>query len=161
MGHPLLDVVAALVDLVALPADDNGVRMGALPALADVQVFDGPTPDEVDAVVALGVGVAVGDVTAADGTETPSWGGREDVSFDVGCVAEAWSGEVDRAGPRAAVVGVLEAVRSALVENEDLGGVCTRAYLAGWRYSPVPTDRGSMALMEFTVRVDATRFEGE
>lgn len=162
MGHPLEDVMSALLALVCVQ-DENGPLIGTAAGLEGVQVFDGPalTTVEVGGPGVLAVGLSLEEAAAAFGDDTPGWGGRREVSYDLGCVVQVATGDTDMAPPRAAVLGLFEAFRAVLVENEDLGGVCTRARVASWRYQPVQVpDVGALALIEFTVRVDATRFEG-
>lgn len=161
MGHPLDDALVAILAMVATTRDDNGVRMGALPGIEDALIFDGPALELPDQGRALALGVAGDEAATAFGNDTPSWGGRREVSYDLSCVAESWSGEVDMAPRRAQALALFEVVRAAIAADESLGGACTRAYVASWSYIAAQPPEGASAQIPFTVRVDATRFEGE
>lgn len=155
------DALDAMVALCASGPILGVVRAGTAPGLEGVNVFDGPPLGDVDQVGALALGVSMyPDLSAAIDDERPGYGGRRSETFLISGLAQASTGEVDLSIPRRRVYAVLAAFRVQLVEHPDLDGACDWARLARHTYRPVQTERGAIAQLEFTVRVDATRFEG-
>lgn len=160
MSAPVAAVLDALVALVAGPADGNGVRVGTATGLEGVQVFDGPPLNDPDIGDALALGLSIEDVSAASGEERPGWGDRRIESHSVTGLVQSSSGGVDVSASRLRAYALLDALRAVLVANRDLGGVCDWARLVRSTYRPVQTPDGCLVLIEFAIRVDATRFEG-
>lgn len=160
MSAPVTAALDALVTLVAGPADGNGVRVGTASGLEGVQVFDGPPLNDPDVGDALALGLSIDDVSAALGDERPSWGGRRTESHLLTGLVQSSSGGVDIATSRARAYALLDAFRAVLVANLDLSGTCDWARLVRTTYRPVQTGDGCLVLIEFAIRVDATRFEG-
>jgi hypothetical protein len=160
VSAPVAAALDAMLALVAAAPDENGARVGTATGLVGVQVFDGPPLSDVEVGDALALGLSIEDVSAALGDERPSWGGRRSESHDITGLVQSSSGGVDIAASRARAYELLGAVRAVLGANLDLGGVCDWARLVRTTYRPVQVADGSLVLIEFTIRVDATRFEG-
>jgi hypothetical protein len=160
MADPVAAALDAILALVAAPPDKNGVRVGTAAGLEGVTVYDGPPLADVEMGDALALGLSIEDISAAQGDETPTWGGTRDESHDVTGLIQSASGDVDLSTQRARAYELLAALRAVLIANRDLGGVCDWARLIRSTYRPIQGLDGSLALIEFTVRVDARRFEG-
>ena len=87
------------------------------------------------------------------------FGGRESVQVDIVCELTTWSGDTDAPAERTRAFGVLDVLSVLLARNRDLGGIADWARIVRATYEPRQTDMGAAADVEFTVRVDATRFE--
>lgn len=160
MSAPVAAALDALLALVASPLDRNGLRFGTAAGLEEVQVFDGPVLSDVEIGDALALGLAIEDISAAYGEERPGYGDRREESHSVTGLVQSSSGGVDIATSRQRAYALLDALRTVLVANRDLGGVCDWARLIRSTYRPVQTPDGCLVLIEFAIRVDATRFEG-
>ncbi|OJY47600.1 MAG: hypothetical protein BGP03_33245 [Pseudonocardia sp. 73-21] len=160
VSEPVAAVLDAMLALIAAPADGSGVRAGTAPGLEGVQVFDGPPLGEVEVGDALALGLSIEDVSAASGEERPGWGGRRTESHVVAGLVQSSTGGVDVAVSRVRAYQLLDALRAVLVANLDLSGTCDWARLVRSTYRPVQTAGGCLVLIEFAIRVDATRFEG-
>lgn len=145
MTHP---VPAAIDQLLVL--------FRGAPALDGVRVDDGPPVDDLDEGAAIGVGLGVQEASAAQVTSGYDLAGRND-TMDLLCVAQCWSGDRDPAPLRARTYELFDVVGALLALNPDLGGAVTWARVARHSYRPVQGPDGAMAVIEFTVRVDANR----
>lgn len=145
MAHP----VPASVDQLL-------VLFRGAPALDGVRVDDGPPVEDMDDGRAIGVGVSVQDVNGAQVTSGYDLGGRND-SFDIACAAQCWSGDTDMPAMRTQVYALFDLIGALLAANPDLGGVVTWARMVRHAYRPMQDRAGALALIEFTVRVDANR----
>lgn len=159
MAHPVVDVLDALLQLCG-PADAAGVRYGT-GQLAGVRVFDGPSVADVEDLDIAALGLAIVQVAAAAGTTRPGYGSDRIETFDVGGLVQSVSGDTDMTPRRVRAFELLDAVRSLLVADPTVGGKCMRAFVARWGYQPEQSVDGSSAVVTFTIRVDARRFEGD
>lgn len=160
MSAPVAAALDALLGLVS-EVDANGVRVGlAAAGFGGVQVFDGPPLNDPDVGDALALGLAIEDISAAYGDERPGFGDRRIESHSVTGLVQSSTGGVDIAASRARAYELHDALRAVLVANRDLDGLCSFARLIRSTYRPVQTPDGCLVLIEFAIRVDATRFEG-
>lgn len=148
MAHPVVAVLDALL-----------IEIGIAPALSGVQIFDGPPVAEIDHD-AIAVGVSIDDATGATGTTRPGYGTDRTETFDITGFTQAWSGDVDIAARRARAFALLDALRSLLIADPSVGGTCQQAVMTRWAYRPVQGPAGSLAVVNFGIRVNARRFEG-
>ena len=159
MAHPVVDVLDALLELCG-PVDVDGVRYGT-GRLAAVRVFDGPSLADVEDLDIAALGLGIDQVAAAAGATRPGYGNDRAETFDVGGLVQSVSGETDMTPRRARAFELLDAVRSLLVADPTVGGKCMRAFVARWAYRPEQSVDGSSAVVTFTIRVEARRFEGD
>ena len=159
VSAPIPAALDALIGLIASEPDHNGLLVGTAPGLEGVQIFDGPVLSGVDSD-ALGLGISIEDVSAASGEERPGFGDRRTESHDITGLVQSSTGGVDIGTPRARAYELLDALRAVLVANRDVGGTCDWARLVRSTYRPVQVADGCLVLIEFAIRVDATRFEG-
>lgn len=150
MGHPVPETIDALLALWRAEPELGGGK---------VRVDDGPPVDGIDVGDALGVGLGVQDATGSQVATSYGYGSREH-GFDVTCVAQSWSGDTDLAAVRTRVYEMLGAAQRALDLFRDLGGVVDWARVTRHTYRGTRDEAGALALIEFTVRVDAHRDEG-
>jgi len=160
MSEPVDDAVNAILGLLGPAPDANGVRTATAAGVAGWQVFDGPPLADIENPDVIGVGLAVEGGAAAVGETRREIGGRHVESFTVSCAVQSWSGDTAMSGMRVRAYGGFRAVRDVLVANRDLGGVCDWARVVRHTYRPVQGPDGALALIDFAIRVDATRFEG-
>lgn len=146
MTHPVPAAMDKLLELYrGAPALGGG----------KVRIDDGPPVDGLDRGDALGVGLGVQD--AATGVTTSfDYAGQTD-TFDIGCVAQSWSGSTELALLRTRVYEMFGAATRLVELNRDLGGAVTWARVTRHTYRAVQDEDGALALIEFTVRVDAHR----
>lgn len=162
MGHPLDDAMTGLLALVCPDGPDrNGVMLATATGLEGVRVLEGqqindPTEDEL-----LGIGLAIEEAADAFGDDVQGWGRRRDTTYQLGCLVQVASGDTEMGPRRRRVLELLDAFRALLLADETVGGSCTRAWLDSWRYQGEQSSNGSTALVQFTVAVNAVRFEGE
>jgi len=162
MGHPLDDVMDGLLALVCPDGPDrNGVMTATAAGLDGVLVLDGQQTDDPSEPEFLGIGLAIDEAADAFGDDTQGWGRRRDTTYQIGCLAQVWAGDTEMAPRRRRVLQILDAFRALLLADETVGGSCTRAWLESWRYQGEQSSIGSTALVQFTVAVNAVRFEGE
>ena len=118
--------VPALIDyLVALFT--AAATLGA--ATPPVTIFDGPPTTELDAVLALYVGLSDPDNTAAEaaGDSVQSWGGlgrfARNETTTIHCCAQAWGGLDDMKTVRIAATGIVAAVETLMqADTTQFGG---------------------------------------
>lgn len=122
--------------------------------LAGTQIVDGPpTVDVAGDVVA--VGVTPDDPGDVASTEDIAGLGAVQESFDVLCLARSWSGGDGVKAQRDRTYRLIAAVKTAVAADESLGGVVTRARLAGSSYSPWRTSTGQLVVdVTFRITVD-------
>lgn len=147
MTHPVPAAIDKLLELYrGAPALGSG----------KVRIDDGPPVDGLDRGDALGVGLGVQDAGSTGVATSFDYAGQSDV-FDIGCVAQSWSGSTELAPLRTRVYEMF-GVAARLVElNRDLGGAVTWARVTRHTYRGMQDEDGALALIEFTVRVDAHR----
>jgi hypothetical protein len=162
MGHPLDDVMTALLGLLVPAGEDaNQVLTATATGLEGVRVFDGPPVNAPAELEYLVLGLSMDQDASVNGQDVQGWGGRRDVSYGITNLLQVMSGDTTVATVRRRLLQLLDAFGALLRADESLGGVCTRAWLSEWRYQAVESAKGATALIEFTVGVDAVRFEGE
>lgn len=160
MSAPVAAALDALLGLVS-EVDTNGVRVGLASAgFGEVQVFDGPPLADQEIGDALALGLAIEDISAAYGDERPRFGERREESHSITGLVQSSSGGVDISASRARAYELHDALRDVLVANRSLDGAWDFARLIRSTYRPVQTPDGCLVLIEFAIRVDATRFEG-
>lgn len=160
-ADPMPAVLDALVELVA-PGQDgtSGIRTATAPGLEGVQVFDGPPLGDLEIGDALALGTSMFMDLPAVATEHVGYGGRRTDSFLISGLLQSSTGEVNLAIPRGRAYELLAVFRALIAANLDLGGSCDWARMARHTYRAAQTSSGAIALIEFAIRVDATRFEG-
>lgn len=87
-------------------------------------------------------------------------GGRRTIPVEVACQLAVWTGDVEMAVVRAEVFVVLEALGAILAADRTLGGVVDWARILRANYQPAQSPDGAVALIDFAVQAEATRFEG-
>lgn len=142
------------------PIDDAIVAIVALlraqPELASVRIEDGPPPTGISEPDAIGVGVSTEDVEAGSTTTSRAMG-SESEPIDIRCVTQSWSGETDFAPLRRRALELVEIVRRLLPQLVIPGVMSARVVRRSYRPLPAMGGEPPMALVEFTVRVDAYR----
>jgi hypothetical protein len=156
-AHPAPAVIDALY-----------ARCVAATPLTGVRLFDGPPleedpplsePEDND-VVAVGLSL-VPLLAVASGERRAGWGEDRTERFDLACLAQSFSDDPQTLpAARLRTFTLLDAVGTLLDTDPTLGGACDRAQLATWSYRPLQLDIGVLAIVDFAIRVDATRFEG-
>lgn len=106
--------------------------------------------------------VGTGAQGAAGGVQATTGFGLADRAYELEVVSElhVWSGATDPAAVRSQAFAVLDELARLLALTPDLGGVVEWARVSRSTYTPMHDGAGTKALIEFTVRVDARRFEG-
>jgi len=144
-------VPAALAALLAI--------LRAEPALADVQVVDGPpTTDQSDAdLVAVGWSLE-GDLAAEVAQSFNAAGARtRDEDFDIACWLDTWSGDQDFASARARAYELLAVVENAIRASgasptaPTLNGAVQWAHLTRYTLRQSLTDQGAQVSVPFTI----------
>lgn len=152
--HPIGDAVKALRDRVAAAAAARQVEGDETTTIR----VDLGNPGEFEEWQAIGIALATAPVEPLDERPVTRTLGLEVLDFDIVCVALAWNGEDDREGRMFVALELVDLVRGELERDPTLGlpavmsAHVDRAGL-GWE----PSDRGTQALVEFTVRVSAHR----
>lgn len=157
MTHPIDAAIAGLVatwdGAAELAYDVDGESTGLL-------VSDDPLLDGTDVRRLLLVGTSAQYLPGgAQANVRHGYGGRESVQVDIVCELTTWSGDTDAPAERTRAFDVLAALTTLLSRNRDLGGTADWARITRVTYEPGQADLGAAATVEFTVRVDATRFE--
>lgn len=158
MTHPAPQCIENLLSRLG-PEDADGVRMG-VGEFADVRIFDGPPLADIENPDVIAIGLSIEDIAAAQGETVHGWGGQRQEPFVLTGLTQSWSGEVAMAARRARVYELLRLLGVVLKTDQTLGGACDWARIVRHTYRPVQTPSGALALIEFAIRVDATRFEG-
>jgi hypothetical protein len=163
-GHPARRVITALLDMLGPPPGDDGIRHANGPGLAvadeqvPVRVFDGPPLDGIDEPDVIGIGLSGGGNGEATGSTRPGYGGAHQIEqFDIGCLAQSWSGDVAIGVHRDRAFDLFDAVVARLEQDPRVRGTCERARVGRWAYRAIQTGEGSIAVIEFSVRVDTRR----
>lgn len=155
--HPVPAAIDALIALwrgaPTLAYDVNGTPVA-------LRVHDTVALEDLDEPRALVV--ATGAQGAAGGVQATTGFGLADraYEFEVACELHVWSGDTDPAPLRTQAFAVLDELARLLAVRRDLGGVADWARMTRSTYTPMHDSTGTKALIEFTVRVDARRFEG-
>jgi hypothetical protein len=168
MAHPIPEAIDALITLWTGHADlAYEVDGRPVPLL----VIDGPPISDFDDYRVLAVGVASQALTGglnpfshADAAESRAvfgGGGRRVMRFEVACQLGVWSGDTDMSTIRSAAYETLETLGVILTGERTLGGVVDWARITRDAYQPTQSPNGAGAAVDFTVLVEATRFEGE
>lgn len=127
---------------------------------ARVRVDDGPPIRGLDDPDAIGIGMTVQDVQAAQGTVQHGYGSRTE-QFDVSCAIDSWTGNPDDlASRRVRAYELLAVVTSELAEDPTLAGTVIWARITRHTYRPYTGEDGAGVLLEFAVRMDAETDEG-
>lgn len=127
-------VPAALDALVAL----FGSRVSA-------QIIDGPPTQDVAGDV-VAVGLAPSEPVDVQSTETIAGFDTVEEFFDVLCLARSWSGNDGVKAQRDRTYVLLDAAKTAVLEDPTLSGVVTRARFSGSTYMPWRTERGQLVV---------------
>jgi len=129
----------------------------AAPALAGVEVTDGPPQRNSAALEALSVGWspsedvdAVEVTTSAEGLAVPD---RE--QYLIHCSLGVLNGDRDLTAARARAYQIHGAAGATLAGNQSLGGVVMSAQMGDHSLRYSDTDAGMLARVNFTIRVDA------
>lgn len=146
------DVLATLHELVA----------AALSAEQDTAVKDGPLLDDLDEPDAVGIGVE-----AATEEGEPGRGNRTRVlcntrdTLDITCVTQSLNGDNDLRTARRRAYGLLAVVESVLPALVQELRAVWKAEVLLHTYRPLRTDQGTLAVVEFTVRIEVIGKTGE
>ncbi|MCX5201046.1 hypothetical protein OG897_06165 [Streptomyces sp. NBC_00237] len=131
----------------------------AAPALAEVEVLDGPPVGDMADADLVVVGWAPGADTAAELVQDFAYAGarRRDEELSISCWVESWSGDLE-IGPRRerafALLAVVEdAIRASggAPEAPTLGGTVLWSHLTRAALQQFTTDQGVRAGIAFTV----------
>jgi hypothetical protein len=136
--------------------------------LAGVHVQDGPPTANVGGlprVLVIGGEWQPSDVAraGANGTQEPSMGNASrNETITVACSAYSQSGDPDMAGRRTETFAVTAALENAVVADRTLGGlVLGDARVASVdEYRPLQNERGSAAVVNFTITATALLWDG-
>lgn len=133
-------------------------------------VIDGPPISDFDDYRALAIGVASTELTgglnpfshaaAAESRTGFGGGGRRTLRHEVACQLGVWSGDTDLETVRDAAYEVLDTLGVILIGDRTLGGVVDWARITRDAYQPSQSPTGAGVAIDFTVLVEATRFEG-
>lgn len=154
MTHPAPAAIDALLKLLrseqTLVYQVNGVD-------TRVRVDDGMPVADLDDPDAIGIGLSLDEVAATSDTRFDLRGGED--RFDISCVVQSWTGDVEAPAPRSRAFELLDIVRDVLAAHQNLGlpGLVIDARLSRWSYRPTQDATGVAALIDFTVRVHARR----
>lgn len=165
--HPVAATIDGLIALwtghAALAYDVNGVSVPML-------VVDGPPLSEFDDLRVLAVGVGSQSLTginspfagvqASQGNTGFGPGGRQTSRYEVACQLGVWSGDTNLVGVRTDAYATLRTLARLLTASRTLGGVVDWARIVRDAYQPAQGRDGSGVAIDFTVQVEATRFEG-
>lgn len=156
--HP---VQAAISGLLAVwrdaPSLEYETEVDGVAVTLPLQVDDGRPLEDLDNPRALFVGTG-SDFMPGGGQGTSGYdlAGRNDV-VDVACEVHVWSGDTDPAPVRADALAVFDELTSLLHADPHLGGSVDWARVSRSSYIGLRDDQGVHAVIEFTVRVDASR----
>ncbi|MEV5444044.1 hypothetical protein AB0N23_16125 [Streptomyces sp. NPDC052644] len=131
----------------------------AAPALADVEVIDGPPTGDMSAADIVAVGWQPDGDEAATMAQDFAYAGarRRDEEFVISCWLESWTGDSDARARRARAFALLAVVEDALrasdtaPEAPTLGGAVLWAHLTAGTLRQVYTDQGVKAGLSFSV----------
>lgn len=130
--------------------------MSAVPAVLDAlvavftarvsaQIVDGPPTQDVAGDV-VAVGLAPSEPAGVQSSETIVGYDTVEEFFDVLCLARSWSGNDGVKAQRDRTYAVVATAKAAVSEDPTLGGVVTRARIAGSTYMPWRTERGQLVV---------------
>ncbi|MEU2181233.1 hypothetical protein [Streptomyces thermolilacinus] len=131
----------------------------AAPALAGVDIIDGPPTGDMSAADLVAVGWQPDDGEAAVLAQEFAYAGarRRDEEFVISCWLESWTGDNDVAARRVRAFELLAVVEDALrasdaaPEAPTLGGTVLWAHLTAGTLRQVNTDQGVKAGLAFSV----------
>lgn len=164
--HPIPAAIDGLISLWdghgALAYDVDGQS-------TPLRVIDGPALADFDDFRVLLVGVASQALTggmnpfanldAAEGRTGFGHGGRRTMRFEIACQLGVWSGDTGMSTVRSTAYEVLSVLGRLLTENRTLSGVVDWARITRDAYQPAQSPDGSGVSLDFTVQVEATRFD--
>jgi hypothetical protein len=130
----------------------------ASPDLGDVLVMDGPAIASQAAPRVLAVGyTAVPGETAVEAQSAPDGlaGNPSVEQYLVRCTAAVIGGATDVKAVRDAAYGIMSAAGAAIVRDQRLGGVVTRAAMGSHQLMQEQIDRGAQCMIVFEVDIDA------
>lgn len=166
-AHPIPATIDALVALWSTHPDLTYIEAGRR---RQTLVVDGPPLAGIDDPRYLVVGVGSQTLTGglnpfahADAAESRTGfggGGRRSGRYEVSCQLGVWSGDVDLSAVRTTAFEALEVCVRILTANRTLSGVVDWARIERDAYQPMQGEAGAGVAIDFTVRVEATRFEG-
>lgn len=154
MTHPIEAAIAGLVSVwrsaPELLYDVDGVQVQLL-------VTDDPLLDDTESRRLLLVGTGAQYLPGgAQGNTGYDLAGQR-VQIDVVCELHVWSGATDAPGERRQALDVIDVLDVVLARDRTLGGQVDWPRITRTTYQPGENDQGATAIVEFTVRVDATR----
>lgn len=155
--HPVGDAVSALFHLVEAAAAARYVE-GDHASVIRVELGN---PGEFEEWAAIGVGLGTAPIEPVDERPVTRTLGYDLHDFDIVCVALAWSGDDEAREPLMfRAFELVDVVREVLRVNPRLG-LESRAVQSAWvdrsGLGWEDVGRGVQALVEFTVRVSASR----
>jgi hypothetical protein len=139
----------------AIPAVIGALVTAVKAGLPDVQVIDGPHTGEdlQDQVVFVGWSQPQPSTTVTEDLDT-FHGATVTEQFNVPCQARSYSGDSDMAARRTAAFALVDAVETAALALAPAGVNCV-AHVAVVTYTPLQTQSGTQASVDFTVSVTA------
>lgn len=147
MSDPTPDIIEALYASVKAAFAGN----------KRVAVYDGPPTVDVDRPDAVGIAVNV-----ESGGEGPAQAGRsfnlasQQMSLDLACVAESWTGDAGLSTPRRRAFALLDQMTPVLDELRGQHGVVD-ARIPEHTYTPIRGENGLVVSLEFVVHLDIYR----
>lgn len=168
LAHPIPATIDALValwsahpDLAYL--DERGRRRR-------LEVTDGPplTGSDEPRYLIVGIGSQTFASTgspfagaqAAESRAGFGHGGRRTIPVEVACQLAVWTGDTGMAVVRDTAFAAFEVLGATLAADRTLGGAADWARILRANYQPGQSESGAVALIDFAVQAEATRFEG-
>lgn len=154
MTHPIEAAIAGLVAVWGsapeLLYDVDGVH-------TQLEVVDDPFIGEGNPRRLLYIGTSAeylpGGTQASAGYDLAG----QRVQVEVTCELRVWSGSTDAASDRVQALDVVVVLERLLARDPALGGGVDWARVVRTTYEPGQTEDGALAVVEITVRADATR----
>jgi hypothetical protein len=139
----------------AIPATIDALVTAVKAGLPGVQVIDGPVAgqDLHDQVVFVGWSQPQPSTTITEDPDVFHAAGITE-QFSIPCQARAYSGDSDMAARRTAAFTLVDAVETAALALAPAGVNCV-AHVAVVTYTPLQTQSGTQASVDFTVAVTA------
>lgn len=139
-----------------VPAAIDALVAAIAAALPGVQVVDGQpiaTEDDVIAVAFTGLPGEAG-VEMRRAQADLSYGSDQE-SYDIVCLASAWTGGTDPKKVRDRAYELIEAVAAEVARDRTLGGTVAQAGLSTDSFAQEQTTKGAVATVRFVVHVEA------